>query len=121
MSKDISQISKDLGLLTDEMTEEIVGIIETNVTELRDEIKEDTPTDTRKMKNGWRIKKKRKGKYGVTLDIYNANKPSLVHLLVFGWTKRGGKGRVESKMKLVELTETKKEKISKEIEKVITQ
>lgn len=120
MTKDMTSISQELGLLTDEMTEEIIKLIEKNGTELRDEISEDNPVKTGKMKKSWRIKKRRAGKYSCSLDIYNQDKPTIVHLLAYGWTKRGGKGRVGSKMNLVKLTETKKEKLGKEVEQVIT-
>jgi len=95
----IDQLATEITRAVAQYTEDVASAIEKEVEAtakaVREDIKADSPRLTGEYQRGWtRRKESRPGV--VSHTVYNKNKPSLTHILEYGYAKSGG-GRVEGK------------------------
>lgn len=88
-----AQIGRILDDFSNEIDARVDSIIQEKAFELRDLIIERSPYDddnktSRHYKDGWRATKKTVSTGAVYYVIYNITKPTLTHLLEFGWVNK---------------------------------
>lgn len=89
------EITQAIAEYTDDVVQAIEVEVETTAKAVQADIKADSPRRTGEYAKGW-TRKKEKQQGAISYTIYNKNKPTLTHLLEYGYAKRGG-GRVEGK------------------------
>lgn len=105
---------------TDDIINDVYDIIEDEANKLASNIKKDSPKSNDKTKhyaNGWKVGKDKNGLRKIYI-VYNANKPTLTHLLEYGHVSRNG-GRVKGYPHIDKNSQGAREKIVKRIEEEI--
>ena len=87
-------IVNELLSYSQEVTDEIKEAVRDTANECVTMIKQKSPKDTGEYRKGWKAKVVYESNTDIRVNIYNANKPQLTHLLENGHAKRDG-GRVE--------------------------
>lgn len=91
-----AEVMKELRKYADVTTEKVKDATEKAAKTVKDEIKENAPSNTGKYSKSWTIKKAKETSTSLELIVHSKNRYQLTHLLEFGHAKRGG-GRVASR------------------------
>lgn len=91
-----AEVMKELRKYADVTTEKVKDATEKAAKTVKDEIKENAPSNTGKYSKSWTIKKAKETSTSLELVVHSKNKYQLTHLLEFGHAKRGG-GRVAAR------------------------
>lgn len=87
-------IEQTLELYGKEVTQKIKKAADDVAQAALDEIKQNSPRKSGKYKRGWKKKVAFENANTLRAVVYNSSRGNLTHLLEYGHTKRGGKGRV---------------------------
>ncbi len=94
----IDNMANAIAQVLSEYTDEVAEVLKEDVKEVAKEcasnIKTNSPSDSGNYKKGWKTKVAFENKNNIRVEVYNAKKPQLTHLLEYGHAKVNG-GRVE--------------------------
>lgn len=87
-------IANELEVYSEEVTENLKEEIKSAAVEASKELGKVSPKRSGKYKKGWKSKVVYENHNDIRVEVFNAKKPQLTHLLEYGHAKRNG-GRVE--------------------------
>ena len=107
-------IMDELYSYSDTVTEQLKADVKQVAKECVIELKNNSPDDTGDYKKGWKAKTAYESKTDIRVNVYNAKKPQLTHLLENGHAKVGG-GRVEGKPHILLAEQSAEKKLLKKV------
>lgn len=113
-----AEVMKELRKYADVTTEKVKDATEKAAKTVKDEIKENAPSNTGKYSKSWTIKKAKETSTSLELVVHSKNKYQLTHLLEFGHAKRGG-GRVAARPHIASAEEKSIKVFEEEIKEAI--
>lgn len=113
------EVMKELEKYADVTTENVKKAVQKAGKTVRDEIKENAPSDTGKYGKSWTVKTMRETSSSLELVVHSRNRYQLTHLLEFGHAKRGG-GRVSARPHISNAEEKAIKVFEKEIKEAIS-
>lgn len=113
-----TEVMKELRKYADVTTEKVKDATEKAAKTVKDEIKENAPSNTGKYSKSWTIKKAKETSTSLELIVHSKNRYQLTHLLEFGHAKRGG-GRVAARPHIASAEEKAIKVFEEEIKEAI--
>lgn len=113
-----AEVMKELRKYADVITEKVKEATEKAAKTVKDEIKENAPSNTGKYSKRWTIKKAKETSTSLEFVVHSKNRYQLTHFLEFGHAKRGG-GRVAARPHIASAEEKAIKVFEEEIKEAI--